>query len=72
MTVMKDADLVRIYNDGFLNPEDLPDSERPRFLWMVPAFASRADEMYSQHKSGPVDLELWSQCRDAVVSQRSN
>ena len=70
--VMADAELVRIFNDGFLDTDSLSSADRSRFIWMVAALTSRMDEMYSQYKAGLIDEELWTEYRGAMASFLEN
>ena len=70
--VMADAELVRIFNDGFLGTDSLSTADRSRFIWMVAALTSRMDEMFSQYKAGLIDEELWNEYRGTMASFLEN
>ncbi|MEM7220971.1 MAG: hypothetical protein AAF515_21605 [Pseudomonadota bacterium] len=68
----QDPEIVRIMNDGFLNPSELTSADRGRFLWMVGTIASKIEEMYSQHKAGLIDDSLWNKYRGVLAVQLEN
>ncbi|MGR8950430.1 MAG: hypothetical protein ACU84Q_20495 [Gammaproteobacteria bacterium] len=71
-TIMSDPELIRVFNAGFLEPLNLVPEDRSRFIWMVAAWASRMEEMYTQHKAGLIDPALWSQYREIMASFLKN
>ena len=70
--VMSDGELVRIFNDGFLDTDSLSSADRSRFIWMIAALTSRMDEMFSQYKVGLIDEELWTEYRGTMASFLEN
>lgn len=71
-TIMSDPELIRVFNSGFLEPDSLEPADRARFIWMVAAWASRMEEMYTQHKAGLIDPVLWEQYREILASFLKN
>jgi len=71
-TVMCDSELIRIFSAGFLEPEALNSNDRARFIWIVAAWASRMEEMYTQHKAGLIEPERWKQYRGITASFLEN
>ena len=70
--VMSDPELVRIFSAGFLEPDKLESADRARFIWIVAAFASRMEEMYTQYKAGLIEPHLWGQYRATTASFLAN
>lgn len=70
--VMSDPELVRIFDSGFIEPTKLDSADRARFIWMLAAWASRMEEMYTQHKSGLIEPELWRQYRAILAGFLKN
>ncbi len=71
-TVMSDPELIRVFNAGFLEPHNLVPEDRSRFIWMVAAWASRMEEMHTQHQAGLIDPVLWGQYREIMASFLKN
>ena len=68
----QDPEIVRIMNEGFLNPSELTSTDRARFLWIFGTIASKMEEMYSQHKVGLIDDSLWNKYRGTLAAYLEN
>ena len=70
--VMVDPVMVNLFGRGFQEPESLSPDERARFLWLVGAFVSRVEEIYSQYEANLINEDLWFQYRGVVLSMLEN
>jgi len=70
--VMCDGELVRIFSAGFLEPDKLDSADRARFIWIVAAFMTRMEEMYTQHQAGLIEPKIWTQYRAVTASFLQN
>ncbi|MEM8501455.1 MAG: hypothetical protein AAF542_25825 [Pseudomonadota bacterium] len=64
---MQDPEIIRLLNDGFLQTTDLSREDRARFLWMMGSLSSRIEEIYSQHKVGLIEDNLWNKYRGILA-----